>query len=115
MHIIVVREKIKIPLIAACGVAIGRGMPATIIFAAIGVQAGSRFVASLKSSVQDNFKETIVNINERRTQLMLRKRVFVQLIKNKFYYDIQDLYQKNPTKEQLLTLVGRARAKSGMF
>jgi enoyl-[acyl-carrier protein] reductase II len=110
-----VREKITIPLIAAGGIATGRGMLAAIILGADGVQVGSRFAASIESSAHDNFKETIVNVNEGDTQLTLKELAPVRLIKNKFYQDIQDLYQRNPTKDELLALLGRARAKRGMF
>ena len=110
-----VREKITIPLIAAGGIATGRGMLAAMILGADGVQVGSRFAASIESSAHDNFKETIVNVNEGDTQLTLKELAPVRLIKNKFYQDIQELYQKNPTKEELVTLLGRARAKRGMF
>lgn len=110
-----VREKITIPLIAAGGIATGRGMLAAMILGADGVQVGSRFAASIESSAHHNFKETIVNVNEGDTQLTLKELAPVRLIKNKFYQDIQDLYQKNPTKDELVTLLGRARAKRGMF
>jgi len=110
-----VREKITIPLIAAGGIATGRGMLAAMILGADGVQVGSRFAASTESSAHDNFKETIVKVSEGDTQLTLKELAPVRLIKNKFYQDIQDLYQKNPTKEELVTLLGRARAKRGMF
>ena len=86
-----------------------------IILGADGVQVGSRFAASIESSAHDNFKETIVKVNEGDTQLTLKELAPVRLIKNKFYQDIQELYQKNPTKEELVTLLGRARAKRGMF
>ena len=110
-----VRENITIPLIAAGGIATGRGMLAAMILGADGVQVGSRFAASTESSAHDNFKETIVNVKEGDTQLTLKELAPVRLIKNKFYQDIQDLYQKNPSKEELLTLLGRARAKRGMY
>ena len=110
-----VRKNITIPLIAAGGIATGRGMLAAMILGADGVQVGSRFAASIESSAHDNFKETIVNVNEGDTQLTLKELAPVRLIKNKFYQDIQELYQKNPTKEELVTLLGRARAKRGMF
>ncbi|MCL6462491.1 MAG: nitronate monooxygenase [Flavobacterium micromati] len=110
-----VREKITIPLIAAGGIATGRGMLAAMILGADGVQVGSRFAASIESSAHDNFKETIVSVNEGDTQLTLKELAPVRLIKNKFYQDIQDLYQRNPTKDELLALLGRARAKRGMF
>jgi enoyl-[acyl-carrier protein] reductase II len=110
-----VREKITIPLIAAGGIATGRGMLAAMILGADGVQVGSRFAASIESSAHDNFKETIVSVNEGDTQLTLKELAPVRLIKNKFYQDIQDLYQRNPTKDELLALLGRARSKRGMF
>lgn len=110
-----VKEKITIPLIAAGGIATGRGMLATMVLGADGVQVGSRFAASLESSAHTNFKETIVNVKEGDTQLTLKELAPVRLIKNKFYQDLQDLYQKCPTKEELTDLLGRARAKRGMF
>nr|WP_315164577.1 nitronate monooxygenase [uncultured Flavobacterium sp.] len=110
-----VKEKITIPLIAAGGIATGRGMLATMVLGADGVQVGSRFAASLESSAHDNFKETIVNLKEGDTQLTLKELAPVRLIKNKFYQDVQELYEKCPTKEELIDLLGRARAKRGMF
>ncbi len=111
----IVKEKIKIPLIAAGGIATGRGMLAVMILGADGVQVGSRFAASLESSAHENFKETIINTKEGDTQLTLKELAPVRLIKNKFYQDVQDLYEKCPTKEDLVVLLGRARAKKGMF
>ncbi|PIF62178.1 MULTISPECIES: nitronate monooxygenase family protein [unclassified Flavobacterium] len=110
-----VKEKITIPLIAAGGIATGRGMLATMVLGADGVQVGSRFAASLESSAHDNFKETIINLKEGDTQLTLKELAPVRLIKNKFYQDVQELYEKCPTKEELIDLLGRARAKRGMF
>ncbi|WJS92721.1 nitronate monooxygenase [Flavobacterium johnsoniae] len=110
-----VKEKIQIPLIAAGGIATGRGMLAAMILGADGVQVGSRFAASIESSAHNNFKETIVNTTEGGTQLTLKELAPVRLIKNKFYHDVQDLYQKCPSKEELVQLLGRARAKKGMF
>ena len=110
-----VREKISIPLIAAGGIATGRGMLATMILGADGVQVGSRFAASLESSSHDNFKETILRVEEGSTQVTLKELAPVRLIKNKFYQDVQDLYAKCPTPEELKELLGRARAKKGMF
>ncbi|CAM4048944.1 nitronate monooxygenase family protein [Flavobacterium sinopsychrotolerans] len=111
----IVKEKIKIPFIAAGGIATGRGMLAVMILGADGVQVGSRFAASLESSAHENFKETIINTKEGDTQLTLKELAPVRLIKNKFYQDVQDLYEKCPTKEDLVVLLGRARAKKGMF
>ena len=110
-----VKDKISIPLIAAGGIATGRGMLAAMVLGADGVQVGSRFAASLESSSHENFKQTIIEVQEGGTQLTLKELAPVRLIKNKFYQDIQNLYEKCPTKEELATLLGRARAKRGMF
>ncbi|MFD1604907.1 NAD(P)H-dependent flavin oxidoreductase [Flavobacterium artemisiae] len=110
-----VKEKIQIPLIAAGGIATGRGMLAAMILGADGVQVGSRFAASVESSAHNNFKETIVNTKEGGTQLTLKELAPVRLVKNKFFNDVQELYQKCPSKEELVQLLGRARAKKGMF
>ena len=110
-----VKENIKIPLIAAGGIATGRGMLAAMILGADGVQVGSRFAASLESSAHENFKNKILETKEGETQVTLKELAPVRLIKNKFYQDIQDLYKKCPNKEELSALLGRARAKHGMF
>ncbi|CAM4157460.1 nitronate monooxygenase family protein [Flavobacterium antarcticum] len=110
-----VREKITVPLIAAGGVATGRGMLAVMVLGADGVQVGSRFAASIESSSHDHFKDTILQAEEGSTQVTLKELAPVRLIKNKFYQDIQDLYAKCPTPEELKELLGRARAKKGMF
>lgn len=110
-----VREKIQIPLIAAGGIATGRGMLAAMVLGADGVQVGSRFAASIESSSHDDFKQTIVDLEEGGTQVTLKELAPVRLIKNKFYQDIQELYAKCPTPDDLKVLLGRARAKRGMF
>ena len=110
-----VKEQLSIPLIAAGGIATGRGMLAVMILGADGVQVGSRFAASLESSSHENFKNTIINVKEGDTQVTLKELAPVRLIKNKFYNDLQELYKKAPTPEELKTLLGRARAKKGMF
>ncbi|HWS60760.1 MAG TPA: nitronate monooxygenase [Flavobacterium sp.] len=110
-----VKEKIKIPLIAAGGIATGRGMFAAMVLGADGVQVGSRFAASVESSAHENFKNKIIETKEGETQVTLKELAPVRLIKNKFYQDVQELYAKCPTKEELATLLGRARAKRGMF
>ncbi|MFM2212809.1 MAG: hypothetical protein RL427_72 [Bacteroidota bacterium] len=110
-----VREQITVPLIAAGGIATGRGMLAVMVLGADGVQMGSRFAASVESSAHDNFKRTILETKEGDTQLTLKELAPVRLIKNKFYHDLQDLYAKAPTVEELRELLGRARAKRGMF
>jgi enoyl-[acyl-carrier protein] reductase II len=110
-----VREKITIPLIAAGGIATGRGMLAAMILGADGVQVGSRFAASHESSSHNNFKDLIVKIEEGDTHLTLKELAPVRLIKNKFYHDVQELYSKSPSVDDLKALLGRARAKRGMF
>lgn len=110
-----VREKVTIPLIAAGGIATGRAMMAAMILGADGVQMGTRFVASIESSAHIDFKTTVVNANEGDTQLTLKELAPVRLVKNKFYNDIQELYTKAPSIDQLKELLGRARAKKGMF
>ena len=111
----IVKEHIKIPLIAAGGIATGKAMLATMILGADGVQIGSRFVASEESSAHQNFKQIVIDAKEGDTQLTLKELAPVRLIKNKFYNDIQNLYKTAPTTEQLKELLGRARAKKGMF
>jgi enoyl-[acyl-carrier protein] reductase II len=110
-----VRENISIPLIAAGGIANGQGILAAMILGADGVQLGSRFAASVESSAHENFKKTIVAVKEGDTQVTLKELAPVRLVKNKFYNDIQELYSKCPTTDELKQLLGRARAKKGMF
>ena len=110
-----VKKQLTIPLIAAGGIATGRGMLAAMVLGADGVQVGSRFAASVESSAHENFKNTIVNCKEGETQVTLKELAPVRLIKNKFYNDLQELYKTNPTVEELKSLLGRARAKKGMF
>ncbi len=110
-----VAAQLSIPLIAAGGIATGRGMLAAMVLGADGVQMGSRFAASIESSAHQNFKQTILETNEGDTQLTLKELAPVRLIKNKFYNDLQDLYSKCPTKENLEELLGKRRAKKGMF
>ncbi|MFM2230513.1 MAG: hypothetical protein RL607_1771 [Bacteroidota bacterium] len=110
-----VREQIHVPLIAAGGIATGKGMLAAMVLGADGVQMGSRFVASVESSAHDNFKQTVVNTQEGDTLLTLKELAPVRLIKNKFFHDLQTLYVQCPSVEDLKTLLGRARAKRGMF
>lgn len=110
-----VKEQLDIPVIAAGGIGTGRGMLAAMVLGADGVQVGSRFAASLESSAHNNFKETILSVKEGGTQLTLKELAPVRLIKNKFFDDLQELYGKCPSKEDLITFLGRARAKRGMF
>ena len=110
-----VKEQVKIPVIAAGGIGSGRGMLAAMVLGADGVQIGSRFAATLESSAHINFKNTIVDVKDGDTHLTLKELAPVRLIKNKFYQEIQELYLQNPSKEKLIELLGRARAKKGMF
>jgi len=110
-----VKEQIGIPLIAAGGIASGKAILACMILGADGVQIGSRFVASEESSAHQAFKNMVVDSKEGDTQLTLKELAPVRLIKNKFYNEVQELYKKGPTIEELKELLGRARAKRGMF
>lgn len=110
-----VKEQISIPLIAAGGIADGRGMLAAMILGADGVQIGSRFVASQESSAHQDFKQEVVKAKEGDTLLTLKELAPVRLLKNKFFDQVMELYKTNPSKEQLTQLLGRARAKRGMF
>ncbi|MER3374148.1 MAG: nitronate monooxygenase [Allomuricauda sp.] len=110
-----VREKINIPLIAAGGIATGRAMLAAMVLGADGVQVGSRFVASPEASSHEHFKQWVVKAQEGDTHLTLKELAPVRLLKNKFYHDVQEAYAKGATVEELKTLLGRARAKKGMF
>ena len=110
-----VKESITIPVIAAGGIGNGRGMLAAMVLGADGVQIGSRFAASKESSAHLNFKQKIIDVKDGDTHLTLKELAPVRLIKNKFYREIQALYKENPTKEELIGLLGRARAKKGIF
>ena len=110
-----VKEHIQLPLIAAGGIASGKAMLATMVLGADGVQIGSRFVASEESSAHVAFKQMVVEAKEGDTQLTLKELAPVRLIKNEFFKQVQDLYKTTPTIEQLKKLLGRARAKRGMF
>ncbi|WP_282113667.1 NAD(P)H-dependent flavin oxidoreductase [Maribacter stanieri] len=110
-----VREQITIPLIAAGGIATGKAMLAAMVLGADGVQVGSRFVASEEASNHIKFKEVVVNAKEGDTQLTLKELAPVRLIKNKFYQEVQKAYAEGATTEELKMLLGRGRAKKGMF
>ena len=110
-----VNEHLQIPLIAAGGIATGKAMLACMVLGADGVQVGSRFVASEESSAHQAFKQVVVDAKEGDTQLTLKELAPVRLIKNKFFNEVQELYKTAPTPEQLKELLGRARAKRGMF
>ncbi|TRZ41846.1 NAD(P)H-dependent flavin oxidoreductase [Robertkochia solimangrovi] len=108
-------EKLNIPVIAAGGIATGEGMLAAMVLGAEAVQVGSRFVASDEASSHINFKNKVVESVEGDTMLTLKELAPVRLIRNKFFDDIQELYKKGTNAEELMRLLGRARAKKGMF
>lgn len=110
-----VKQAVKIPVIAAGGVGTGRGMLAAMVLGADGVQIGSRFAATIESSAHQKFKDVIVNVKDGDTYLTLKELAPVRLVKNKFYDEVKQLYQENPSKEQLKELLGKGRAKKGIF
>lgn len=110
-----VKNAISIPLIAAGGIATGRGMLAAMVLGADGVQIGSRFVASEESSAHDLFKEYVINASEGDTQLTLKEVTPVRMLKNNFYNTLQLEYQKGTSPYKLKQLLGKGRAKKGMF
>jgi enoyl-[acyl-carrier protein] reductase II len=108
-------ESVEIPVIAAGGIATGRQMLAAMVLGASGVQIGSRFVASTEASSHINFKNAIINSNEGDTQLTMKQLTPVRLLKNKFYNDIIAAENNCASSDELKLLLGRARAKKGMF
>ncbi|HDO27867.1 MAG TPA: nitronate monooxygenase [Bacteroidetes bacterium] len=110
-----IREIVDIPLIAAGGIVSGKAMYAAMALGADGVQIGSRFAASKESSAHHNFKKAIVEANDGDTKLALKQLIPVRLIKNYFYKKVEEAEKKGATKEELVKLLGRGRAKSGMF
>ncbi|MDB9932266.1 nitronate monooxygenase [Flavobacteriales bacterium] len=110
-----VKEAIDIPLIAAGGIGTGRTMLAAMTLGADAVQVGSRFVASEESSAHINFKKTVVDAKEGDTQLTLKELTPVRLVKNEFYGKVAKAYEDGASKEELTELLGRGRAKKGMF
>lgn len=111
----IVKEHLEIPLIAAGGIGTGRGMLAAMNLGADAVQIGSRFVASEESSAHENFKKTVIDSKEGDTLLTLKEITPVRLVKNPFYQKIAEAYQNGATPEQLKEILGRGRAKKGMF
>ncbi|MDX8571050.1 DUF561 domain-containing protein [Elizabethkingia sp. HX QKY] len=110
-----VRRQVDLPLIAAGGIALGAQVKAAMLLGAEGVQIGSRFAATEEASSHDNFKQKIVDTQEGGTHLTLKELAPVRLIKNKFYNDIEKLYESGRDQEALRSVLGRARAKKGMF
>ena len=110
-----VADAIKIPLIAAGGIGTGRTMLSAMILGADAVQVGSRFVASNESSAHINFKNSVVEAKEGDTQLTLKEITPVRLIKNPFYNKLSNAYEQGANTDELKELLGRGRAKKGMF
>ncbi len=110
-----VKEKVTIPVIAAGGIATGRQMFAAMALGADAVQVGSRFVASNEASCHANFKNAIIATAEGDTQLSLKALTPVRLLKNEFYHKVKLAEDNGASREELETLLGRARAKKGMF
>jgi enoyl-[acyl-carrier protein] reductase II len=110
-----VKKAVHIPVIAAGGIATGRQMLAAMVLGAEGVQIGSRYVASEEASSHLNFKQAVINSSEGDTILTLKQLAPVRMIKNDFYKLVQEAEQRAASKEELIQLLGRARAKRGMF
>ena len=110
-----VKRHISKPLIAAGGIALGSQMKAAMILGADGVQIGSRFAMTMEASSHENFKNKVISLNEGDTQLTLKELAPVRLVKNKFFHDLEKLYESGRNVEALKETLGRARAKRGMF
>ncbi|MDZ4663360.1 MAG: nitronate monooxygenase [Bacteroidota bacterium] len=110
-----IRKAITLPLIAAGGIGTGSQMAAAFALGADAVQVGSRFVATPESSAHINFKNAVIHTNEGDTQLTLKQLTPVRLIKNKFFREVDDAEKRGASKEEIEKLLGRARAKKGMF
>jgi enoyl-[acyl-carrier protein] reductase II len=106
---------VKIPVISAGGIATGRQMLAAMVLGAEGVQVGSRFVASEEASSHEHFKKAVINATEGDTALTLKQLTPVRMMKNKFFQEVQEAEWRGATSDELKTLLGRARAKKGMF
>ncbi len=106
---------VNIPVLAAGGIATGRQMLAAMVLGAEGVQVGSRFVASTEASSHENFKELVISSNEGDTQLTLKQLTPVRMLKNQFFSQVQQAEQQCASTDDLQKLLGRGRAKRGMF
>ena len=109
------RQAVKLPLIAAGGIATGRGMLAAMVLGADGVQIGSRFVASEESSAHPAFKQKILEAGDGGTFLALKKVMPVRLIKNSFFQRVQQMDESGASPEELKEALGKGRARLGMF
>ncbi|MFO0321556.1 MAG: NAD(P)H-dependent flavin oxidoreductase [Bacteroidota bacterium] len=110
-----IKKAINIPFIAAGGIASGQAMAAVIALGANGVQVGSRFVATKESSAHANFKNAIINSREGDTKLLLKRLTPVRLLKNNFFDQVSELEERGATVDELSILLGKGRAKKGMF
>jgi enoyl-[acyl-carrier protein] reductase II len=110
-----VKKEIQIPLIAAGGISTGKQMAAAMALGADAVQIGSRFVCSNESSAHENFKKIVMNSKEGETVLTLKELTPVRLMRNEFYKKVNEAYEKGASKEELISLLGKGRAKKGMF
>jgi len=110
-----VKKHISKPLIAAGGIALGSQIKAAMILGADGVQIGSRFAATAEASAHENWKKKITELNEGDTHLTLKELAPVRMVKNKFFGELEEIYQSGRDKEALIASLGRARAKRGMF
>lgn len=110
-----VKKHISKPLIAAGGIALGSQMKAAMILGADGVQIGSRFAATTEASAHENWKKKITELQEGDTHLTLKELAPVRMVKNKFFNELEEIYQSGRNKEALIASLGRARAKKGMF
>ena len=110
-----IADEVNIPVIAAGGIADGRAMLAAMCLGADGVQIGSRFAVCKESSAHENFKNYVFDAKDGATDLTLKEITAVRLLKNEFYQNIQEAYLAKATTKELKELLGRGRAKKGMF
>jgi enoyl-[acyl-carrier protein] reductase II len=108
-------DAVKIPVIAAGGIGDGRGIASVMCLGAQGAQLGTRFVATVESSAHENFKNAILNSSPSSTMVMMKKYIPVRLFKNNFFEEVKKLEDQGATKEELVELLGKGRARKGMF
>ncbi len=110
-----IKQTVSIPVIAAGGICNGKGMLAAMSLGADAVQIGSRFVCAAESSAHPVFKQKILDAKEGDTMLVLKKLIPVRLLKNKFFEKVQQYESRNASPDELIELIGKERAKKGMF
>lgn len=111
----IIREAVDLPLLAAGGIASGKSMLAAVALGADGVQVGSAFAVARESSAHDNFKNAILNAGEGDTKLSMKTLMPVRLLKNEFFREVEQLELQGAGREALMELLGKGRAKKGMF